>query len=289
MSKVHVVSFSELSSYRQCPHKHELEYKQRWRGEPGPALARGVLWHTLLEGHYRILQAHQRDRSMTDAELKAQLMWSARKVLVGAGEHADLLEWMYTGYLEFYGLDLDWKVLAVEHAPEVWLPTAEGTRSRFKIKLKIDLVIRWQDQLWIVDHKSGKELPRDKELDIDDQFGLYTWAMRQLGRPVFGSIHSAARTHRNKNQDRYPQPLDERFHRTLLSRTDRELDTIAVEAYRTARAAYRWADGEAPRSPNPDTCGWRCSFTEACLMGRKGADEQQILRDMGMAQDFERH
>ena len=222
-------------------------------------------------------------------ENQQQLDTNRDLVLGQAGEHAELLDWMYQGHLEHWGLDEQWEIVAVEHASETWLRTNTGTRSNFKLKAKVDLVVRWQNKLWIVDHKTCKNLPRDKELDIDDQFGLYTWALRQQDYPVFGSIHNAARTQRNKDQERHPQDLDQRYHRTMLYRTDVELDTLAVEAWRTAKAAYQWPAGEAPRSPNVDTCRWRCPFTEACLMGRKGADEQNILLDTGYEQDFARH
>src|SRR5690606_17496323 len=125
-----------------------------------------------------------------------------------------------------------------------------------------DLIVRERStgNIWILDHKSGRDLPKDKELDLDDQFGLYTWGLRQLGRRVHGSIHSAARTHRNKDQTRHPQPLHERFARKQIYRTDRELDMLALEAYRLLRLAYSIPIGEAPRSPNPDTCRWRCEI-----------------------------
>jgi len=278
-----IVSYSELDSYRQCPHKHELSYKQRWRGaNTSEALARGTLWHLLMERHYTELI--NRD-STTD-----QRLTQARDVtLANAGEHAELLAWMYEGHLEMWGLDEEWEILAVEHPIETWLPTAKGGRSTFKLKAKLDLVIRQHGKIWVVDHKTCKNLPKDKELDIDDQFGLYTWAMRRTGTNVFGSIHNAARTQRNKNPERFPQELDERFNRTMLYRTDIELETLALEAYRTALGAYRWAPGEAPRAPNTDTCRWRCDYTEACLLGRKGVDETQVLLDSGYIQDFTRH
>jgi RecB family exonuclease len=279
----HTVSFSEIDTYRQCPHKHELAYKQRWTTtETSEALTRGTLWHLLLERHY--LELMTRDNTVQ------QRLTQARDLtLTDAGEHAELLEWMYDGYIKQYGLDEHWEIVAVEHQVNTPLPTLNGGRSHFTLKAKIDLVVRMNGAIWIIDHKTCKNLPNHKELDIDDQFGLYTWAMQQQGHRVMGCIHSAARTQRNKNQDRHPQTLDERYHRTMLYRTPEELNSIAREAYQTARAAYQWPAGEAPRSPNTDTCRWRCNYTEACLLARKGLDEQQVLIDTGYRQDFTRH
>jgi hypothetical protein len=275
--------------------KHEFAYKERWIPPTvGPALVKGQAWHSMMEAHYRAIQSGE---SVDLEVLWAQAQVAALDWLIKAQlepELEELLTWMYVGYVEYWegrdwGVEPRTKVLAVEHAPEVWLRTPAGGRSRFKLKLKIDLVVLVDGKLWIVDHKSGKDLPRDKELDIDDQFGLYTWAMRQMGKPVFGSIHNAARTHRNKDQVKHLQPLEERFARKRLYRTDEELTHLAIDAYRAARMAYSLRPGEAPRAPDPDRCGWRCAYTEPCLAGRKGMDDREMLRDMSFVQDFGRH
>lgn len=294
MSQVHIASFSEMDCFRQCPLKHELAYKERWVApKTSPALARGTDWHAVMETHY--LRKQQCDKTKTAYPTLAEEyeFLCNRHLLNKSGdwqdETAELIAWMLSGYLEEYGWDEDWRVLGVEHAAQVWLPTPQGTRSRIKLKLKIDLVIKTRDtgKIWVVDHKSCRDLPKEKNLAIDDQFGLYTWGMRQLGRTVFGSIHNAARTQRNKTK---PQPLDERFMRRKMHRTDFELDTIAVEAYKTLRRAYSIKPGEAERAPDPDRCGWRCDYTEACLYGRKVQDgTRRMLADTGFVVDRTRH
>jgi len=133
-----------------------------------------------------------------------------------------------------------------------------------------------------VDHKSGADLPSERELDLDDQFGLYTWGLRKLGVAVFGSIYSAART----RQTIEPKTLEERFSRTRLYRTDQELETLAREAWATARAFYRYRVGQEPRAPDSDRCRWRCPFTEPCLLGRKAGPgaERRFLESGGWEQ-----
>ena len=287
MSKTHVVSWSEIDCFRQCPFKHMLSYKQRWTKTPrvGSPLSRGSLFHSVLEAHYLCLQS---GGSLADArEVVDPLFFSNGE----QNEDQVMVQWIYEGYIALYADDPNWKVVAVEYANEFWLPTASGTRSNFKLKLKIDLIV--QDparRLWIVDHKTCKDLPTEKMMELDDQFGLYTWGLRQLGKTVHGAMHNACRTTRYKDPNK-PQPLDERFRRTLLYRTDEELDRIALEAYATARRA--WSDspiGEQPeRNPNTDTCRWRCDYTEDCLASRKGVDLREMLVAHGFEQNFERH
>jgi hypothetical protein len=312
------VSWSEIDTARQCPFKHDLSYIERWSKPPRAdgALAKGTLWHLVLEAHYRSLQATQADKPggkpkaspLERAEL-AQL--AALEVMRRAEEDAgkdqaalgtvELIRWMYEGYLDMYEIDSGWHVMGVEHELLVRLPLPSGRASRFLLKGKIDLIVlvqtlgRWR--LVIIDHKSGKDLPRSKQLDFNDQFGLYVWWMRRTGRNVFQVIHDAARTQRNKDSSIVGQPLDTRFLRTPMYRTDDELRVLAVEAYQTINARYRQqiecdrAGIEPPRHTDEDRCGWRCDFTDPCLHGRKTSRPQLIeyLQGAGFVQNFERH
>jgi len=201
----------------------------------------------------------------------------------------ELVNWMFDGYVEHYGTDEQWEIVAVEYANEFWLPTERGTRASFKLKLKIDLVVKQAGKIWIVDHKSCKNLPNDKMLELNDQFGLYTWGLRQLGKKIHGSVHNACRTFRGVHEKEDPADLDSRFRRTLMYRTDEELDMIAIEAYKTAKRAYSVPIDEAERNANEDTCRWRCDYTEACLMSRKGVDITPVLLAQGFEMNKERH
>lgn len=213
-------------------------------------------------------------------------------------ETCELIAWMFDGHEDRWGVDgpgdeYNWRIVSVEDQRLCRLPTPSGRGSRYYLRMRIDLMIQQLTvevaghrvnasmdpeskrfgRLWLVDHKSGKDLPTAKELDIDDQFGLYTWGCRQLGAPAFGAYYNAARTYQHKEE----RPVEERFSRTRLYRTDRELDTIAHEAFLTARTAYSYESGDAPRAPDTDRCRWRCPFTEPCLHGRKTSPEQEAI------------
>lgn len=312
-----VVSFSELDTGKQCPHKHQLSYKERWtkHKDETSAAGRGTLWHKVMDAHYTALQTE------ADPQTAAKEAFRSFRLADKPSETIDLLEWMYDGYVQQWGNDREWEVLAVEHKVIVPLPelpphiqaTLPGPKLLFDLKMIIDLIIRDRTtgRVWLIDHKSHAYLPKDKELDLDDQFGLYTWGQRQLGKPVFGAIYNTARTQRNKGDhvgevahwdarkaagDKRlgkrpePQTLDARFDRHLMSRMSKELDTLALEATATATTLYSpYNFGE--RHTNTDTCKWRCDFTEACLLGRKQGPtrERQFLRDVGFTQNFTRH
>lgn len=297
MAKTLIASWSETDTARQCFMKHDISYRERWRqtGPESPALQRGTIWHGGLEIHYNRIMAWQQAGKPIDAmelldEIRAEVVVYFADV-APSDEELDVLTWMYDGHVDLYSIDEQWKILGVEVNREVWLPTPNGGRSRFKMKMKMDLIVKdlLLGGMWIVDHKSGKDLPKGKDLDFSDQFGLYQFGMRQLGHQIRGTVYSAARTHRNKDQKRYPQPLSERFSRTPMPRSDIELEQIAVEAYKTLTTAYGYKPGEAPRSPNPDTCKWKCDYTEPCLLARRGMDRTEALRGFNFIQDFTRH
>ncbi|AZS06681.1 exonuclease [Streptomyces phage Hiyaa] len=306
-----VISYSELDTFKQCPHKHDLGYVQRWTQpkDERTAAGRGTMWHKILDSHYTALKHGGGKREVATAV--AERVQDFRNVGKDP-DVIDLLMWMYEGYLEKWGLDEEWEILKVEYKTIVPLKYRNGKLSRFDLKMVIDLVVRDRrtGKVWLIDHKSHAALPKERELELDDQFGLYTWGLRELGHKVFGAIYNTARTQRNKGDypevireweikkangqtkaaRPVPQDLDARFDRYLMSRTPIEVENIAQDALATARSMYS-RENRRERHTNNDTCKWKCDFTEACLLGRKTDDarELQFLKDTGFAQDFTRH
>jgi hypothetical protein len=287
---------------RRCAFKHQALYTERWSGKQTPmsALAKGTAWHSVMEEHYRVIQlAQQKNVPDSNKVLAACRRKVAALVNDMPEEMGELIWWMYDGYIGLYGCDWNWKILGVEHPAEVRLPTLTGGPSSFKLKVKIDLVVqeRASGRIRVVDHKSGKDLPKEKALDLDDQFALYVWCLQRMGKSVFGATYNAARTYRLVSDLKEPgtTPLEERFQRVSLYRTEKELEIIASEAYLTALARYRQqaevirAGTDAPRTTDPTRCGWDCDIYQACLLGRKGLDWRDHLRRTGFEQRFERH
>lgn len=308
-----IVSYSELDTYRQCPLKHMLAYQERWTKAPDEdsPLTKGSLWHAVMELHYLAIKSIQDGTPRGEA-----LDYLARDLGVilwdgpNQSPNQKLIWWMYQGYLEKYGYDPQWEILGVEVKFQARLVGADGKPSRYILKGKLDLVVRDRrtGKVWIIDHKSGANLPSMMELDIDDQFGLYIWLLREAGIDVLGVIHSANRTTMNvgDDPDNYDpdtgeplrkgikrQTLEQRMHRTLMNRGKRELDGIARDAWAVAVNAYpTLADREGLplySAPDPRQCAWKCDFLEAHLMARKGRPIRSALAEFGFEQRFERH
>lgn len=330
-----VVSYSEVDTYRQCRLKHQLSYLERWNtDDTAPALSRGTLFHSVLEAHYRLL-AHLRE---VDVEVTAEDLFLAVAPLLyeeGTGRQTDeqeLVEWIYQGYVEDYRLDdgdpepnWSWEIYAIEYPLDVVLPEEDGSDSDFTLAGTVDLIVRDKAAgggLWIVDHKTCRNLPKGKDYDMEDQTGLYTYLLKRAGLDIRGAIYNHCRTWKLQR----PMGLEERFKRHRTVRTDQELATMALEVLALMREAYDRPLGEvceecggggadfvvfdtetgmkesprcevchgtgvvytkdAPRSPDGERCGWKCGFTEACLAGRKSGPERtrSFLRDIGFEQ-----
>lgn len=306
-----VITHSELDAYRQCPLKWFLAYNQRWTKQERPddhPLTKGILWHEVMDVHYTGLKNIQ-DGVWAEQQGLDQIARDVSALLWDGPEQTELQKlvwWMYQGHLAKYGRDEQWEILAVEVKFQARLQDPSGVKSRILLKGKLDLVVRDRatGKIWIVDHKSGQNLPDQMELDISDQFSLYSWLLRQAGIPVIGVIHSANRTMMNKGDDPANwdgdkplisnikrQTLEQRLRRTLINFGDSELDAIARDAWAVAANAYpEHADFERLpmySSPDPRNCGWKCDFLEAHLMARKGRPIVSALNGLGFQQHFE--
>lgn len=290
MGTVREVSHSELDALRQCRLKHHLQYRELWQPrETARALSLGTRWHRILEVHYRGLAGIPFPEEWEEDELPREIDHLLYDVGGQQSEEQERCEWMWTGYLERYGeREEEWEILEVESHVRGWLYNRQGNRTNYRMNGRIDMLVR--DHSWsrpatvIVDHKSisRRDLskPLEKDLAFDDQSAIYTRAKQREGVDVRGVIFSHARTDPLKTRE---LSLDERFRRTLTVRTKEEMETMSVEALELFQSAYGrtpWGVYRPPRSPDPDRCGWRCPFTEPCLLSRKGADLSGLLTSL---------
>lgn len=321
MSEELIISYSELDAYRQCPFKHRLAYKQRWAKPPSDnsALGKGTLWHLVLERHYRTIMDYQVTEdgntvwSVSGSQLLAECVNRVDNLIneLMRDKHDPqtlaLVRWMYQGYVDVWALDDAYDIVGVETTHVVplgeYFDAQRAVDVAVKLKIKVDVLMRDSDgSLWVMDHKSCSTMPKSTDFDFLDQFLLYSYGLGKLGHPVIGSIHSAARTQQNKGDIYKPgdpeykttmkaQSLTERFARHKISHTRQQLDNVAQDALADAFQMYSPANHER-RHTSSDTCRWRCSYTEACLYGRRtgrDSDTIKMLELTGFTQEYERH
>ncbi len=313
------VSYSELDTFRQCPMKWDLGYRQGWKPTvEKEAFRLGHIWHEIMERHYLTIKDFQENglpaadgshplgeglgpgRSPRRATVTETALLERCAGEVGAvmdkldDETRGLMEWAYAGYVEAYGCDSDWRIIATEQKGEV--PLTEDGRPLVWV---IDLVVEDLDYggVWIVDHKFPGDLATDTEIDLDDQLGLYWYAWgisgHETAKRVNGAMLNESRKKRNVGDmvpvplfqngkpKGKPQTLEQRFRRTRTSRTLEELEVIAEDARRVVTAMELLAgEGALYSSPNPKQCAWKCDFREVHIVSRSGAiPVAEVLED----------
>lgn len=268
-------SWTEISTYRQCPHKHHLQYNDRWKAASNAyPLDVGILWHEILDLHYSGIKEEGAPRIELIIELLNKHGAKDEDQKVGP-----TVLWMYNAYREWCrSEDAKWsEIIEVETAFEVPL-----LDTGIILVGRMDLVVRAWRHLWVVDHKAVKTLPTNRELDLDDQTPLYIWAMRQAGYDVRGAILSFSRYQQLK---RIMLP-EERFRRDSIYRADAELESVVRDAAATVMAARE--DQRRERHPDTMMCKWRCPYVEACIGGRVASHlEEGILRSQGFRQSVD--
>lgn len=290
MVATRTVRNSQLKDFRQCPLKEMLGWRLGYRRPEGSegmeASDRGTQWHDILAHHYGWIRESQNLMNAIVREHVPDLVLTHLDNWYQSSPHYETLRWMYEGYIDEYGLDQDWEILHVEETQVVPFTEPTGKRSRYRYQWTSDLVVADRSmggQILVIDNKSNKNLLRQGDIDLDDQYGNYTWAWRRKGLPVFAQYYNGARTEKLK---RAMVPA-ERFARVSGYRTDRELREIELDALRTAKALYSTANQEMPYSaPDPRICGWKCDFQAVHLAVRKMGMEKlpQILRAHGFEQ-----
>lgn len=269
-----VVSWSELKSFRDCPMKHWLAYRMRQEGKPDShASTVGKIWHSMQQDWYqgRIDQTPIPELQTTIAG--THLSWRAE-----SEKEADILStllWMWDGFLEAGDPFADCTVLATEYKVEIPLPPAPGQPDHvsFVLKVIIDLIMQRGNKVIVVDHKSqakaGNPDNMSRDMDVDDQLGLYLFAIRHLYELRAGQASCCWSYAITTELKKTPRTLDERYWLVWSARTDAELDAIGREASDTAMDAYRRPLAlEPPRHPDKENCRWRCDHREPCFYAR---------------------
>lgn len=300
--------YSELATLADCQLKYKLAYAEAMVSGSSPRLVLGTAYHALMEGHYGSLRlddlaGRRRDLGRARAAAGAKLNeWIRNNRGVdgqGDAKHVtsevlDQLRWMYTGYTERWSTDEDWdKILVIEERRVVPLVSHLGVRVQLAVTADLVVHHRAYDRNLLIDHKtlSGRDAGKaatQKENWLDPQRGLYcasyTLKGPKKGRvPIFGAYHNTVRTDQLKRD----MVTEERFGRGVVYFNNTELEQCWTEAQNLARDAVeiRLGRGRAKRmysSPNPQECGWKCSFKEVHLTARAtGRDPGQVALDFG--------
>lgn len=282
-----VVRHSEIADFRRCPLKHFIGWTLGYhdpRRESGGKRELGSAWHRMLKVHYELLRDFQIDGEDPDMD------WIDERVTIQLRqENPDLQEtlaWMYDGYVDEFGPDSDFEILEVEQTLTVpfhdeddrplviWDPRTDQTRPVL-YEFTLDILVRSREYrgILVVDNKSTSQPLGQVDIDLSDQFGLYTMASQRRGMKVRGQLINQAKTEKLKR----PMTGEERFTRYPSIRTALELRSLELDAVSVIRAMHSENNVRRPYSaPDPRSCGWQCDFKEPHLRMRRMNDPKKL-------------
>lgn len=210
---------------------------------------------------------------------------------------------MLEGYVDRYGKDSTWHVIAPEESFQIDIPYRKKSGVLAVYAGTFDLVYRdlETDEILLGEHKTAKTIST-RHLSLDDQAGSY-WAIASkvlqhrgvlgkgetIGGITYNFLRKAMPDDRDENEagqklnkdgsvsKRQPSPL---FYRELIPRTRSER---AMMLRRIQNEAI-WMNA-ARKSPELITktttmnCPWDCEFFDMCELHEKGDDSWEEYRD----------
>lgn len=302
------VGQSELASFRQCPLLHKFRWRQGWHypdSSRNPKSEIGTQWHIVQAAHYRrkmqveaagevyTLQMARDTMALAILGLGAIYSWDLASP--ADEERQALLGWMAEGYLERWGTDEDWEIVAVEKRLSVPIADPDDPEAppEFSLRFTADLVVRVRSlrrRLAIIDNKTieGPGHWGAVDVNLHDQLGLYVRGYARLDPddpPILAMLNQVRR-----DKLKRPMTLAERFSRPKSARTIPELDEIERDAISDLRRMHGEENLRRPTShPDPKTCAWKCDFREAHIRLRQtGGDWNralEIIHAQGMSDD----
>lgn len=186
-----IITNSLLKTFRRCPratlYKHTDLLAPRQISKP---LRRGTWMHALLEAFYHPDNQHRPDAwKVIHRHYSAKFSELFDEEKDSLGNLPDELRRLMISYLWHYRKDKGWKVHEVEKIIQV--PILNGKAI---YQGKVDMLIEDDYGLWVVDHKTMKQIPSHTQRSLDVQSVLYIWACRELGIPISGFIWNYVRT-----------------------------------------------------------------------------------------------
>jgi hypothetical protein len=190
---VEITTHSMIKQFGRCERSTFYKYVQRLKKRAATKrdvpLRRGTWMHKLLEEHYAGRDWKVMHRKLSQAF--GELFDEERDAL---GDLPRECATLMRSYLWHYGANKEdrfhgWDVQATELTLECPWPDGEGI-----YRGRVDVLVRDQWGLWIVDHKTHKSLPGMTFRLLDFQSALYIWAAWEMGYKVNGFIWNYIRT-----------------------------------------------------------------------------------------------
>lgn len=122
---------------------------------------------------------------------------------------------------------------------------------------RVDLIVEWNNDLYVVDHKSSQRISAFCDRP-NHQFSGYTYGTRTLGTPTVGAIINLLAVLSPNTKI----PTDQRFRRVISPRTPFELEDWRLHVLNTREEIHRAVEG-GRFERKTSQCNW-CPYKPLC-------------------------
>ena len=319
MTTQKLVRTSERTSFNRCRWAWDLSFNKKLRQRrDAPVLRFGTLCHEALAAYYKVGKKRGPHPAKTFLQVYERDVRESGEFAILAGwddegnphwEDSDWVDAKELGvelmeqYVEFYGGDPEWEVLAVEVPFKVPVHNPRTGRFMFYYVGILDLVIRHMPtgRVWIWDHKTTKAIDLTA-LGLNEQAGSYwtfgvEWLVDQglidskvfddLSGLTFNFIRRARRDPRPHNElgqalnkdgsvsKRQPSKI---FHREPTYRAEYDREQVRRRAMNDFREMEMVRNGDLATKKSPSA--WHCkgcAWLDVCELHETGADWEMML------------
>lgn len=316
-NEVPLLTTSEIKTFDRCPQAWWWSYRcgLKATSKPADALWFGTGIHYGLAEWYG--EGFSRGVHPADAfadwvgdeirEIKANLtdrdkQWFDEPVYYDA---KDLGEAMLTEYINTYGEDDQWEIIAVEQPFEVELVRDGHTIAVFAGCVDGAFIDHSDDHIYLLENKTAGSI-KTAHLALDSQAGGYfaagTTMLRSIGvigpkDTLYGIMYNFLRksmpdererneggAYLNKDGGISKRQPPKAFIREPVDRQPREVGTILRRIENKAALMQRYRTGELEVTKNiTDMCPY-CPFFTMCVLHEKGGRKWEHLRDQQFRQ-----
>jgi hypothetical protein len=189
MATIHV---TERQTFKACRRQWKYQYQEHLvpRREESGALWIGRGVHYALANYYVGKDPDTALQEWLDIKLAERYeSTGGTPIDPKLEESITLMRDMVSRYPDFARQNDDWEVVAVEKPFSVKIPTTQG-----RLEGTLDLVVRRNGRLWVVDHKTFASFVSPDQLELDDQMTAYLWLVQQIFKEVpAGAIYNQLR------------------------------------------------------------------------------------------------
>jgi hypothetical protein len=310
MQRLPLLRTSERIAFRRCPMRWWWGYREglKPQGPPNIKLWFGQGVHLGLALWYQPGQKRGIDPRITWRKFVGEDIefirhnYSDKYDPADYEDAGDFGEELFTNYLEYWGRDRKWDVIAPEQTFEVIVPDWEG-KPIVRLVGTFDGVYRDLDdgQLKLMEHKTAAQIDT-KHLPLDDQGGTYitvashTLREQKLIGPnesiteiTYNFLRKAKKDVRPVNADglslnkdgtvskNQPTPL---FRRETLTRTRQEQRSKLEQIANETEAMNLYRDGTLGLFKNSTKdCSWDCDFYNMCELHEGNPEDALEFRN----------